>query len=351
MILLQLFFPIFLALMLLLGQANPPPQCTMLPVIGDGSDDAPWMPQYPEEIIGNPDKGIPAQRFSATHPMLNPAKGEFTIACFSGKVDIPISAMKISIEDAKMELFLKNDKMDLRVLDRVPNPKTETTLLIERSMRHAWSLIGTAVALAADALDTFTGTDDDYLDVYSADWECGYTGAECPDINNNSARNGIDGTRAIATYTGFVPGANQGVQIEIAVWQGVGTGEIGPLARATAAPDQTYYACKALLNDGSFTTSLQLRTAGALTLLGTENGTSWGVGDINRIEASGTAQTCHYNGGSATIVGGDLSLASGRGGIVITAFGSVDDLLGDNFFLEDLAAPATTVLGRRPVIY
>jgi hypothetical protein len=210
-------------------------------------------------------------------------------------------------------------------------------------------LIWVGLVWAASATDNFTGSDGDDLNVYGA-WACGYTDAYCPAIGGggNYVYNNNISLRGVASYTGFTPTDNQAVRVEIAVWTGAGQGEIGPAARMAAPPDQTYYSCKAHKNESSFTTTLQLRVAGVATFISSENATSWGVGDSNRIEVSDGAQACLRNG-SLLLTGTDTVLTSGRGGIVLRDNTNELDTMLDNFFVEDLAAAATVVRRRPPV--
>lgn len=177
---------------------------------------------------------------------------------------------------------------------------------------------------ALPATDAFTNTNGTALATHSASWTQN-NGAM--DIQTNSLHPNSAAGQSIAGWNADTFGNDQYAQITIAA---ITTGTyIGPAVRV-ATSNLTGYRCVAASNE----VLLQLENGGSETGLGTYTATI-NVGDVIRLEISGTSLVCKVNGVSR-ITATNATLTSGRGGV--SGYNNAVGVRADDWEASDLSA-------------
>lgn len=296
----------YLILLFLLCASPAYAVCAMVNIIGDGSDASPYRPNLPPGITWN------------AHIPSNPdgtPKFADSVVCFPDSLPAQAAKRAISTQNAKDTIQARDPKIkDVNAVDKLPSPIIRGSLrdYWQRAYRFAQRHIGKAVAWAASAIDTFDRTDG----ALGANWASGYSGEGTATIVSNAAECAVT-LRCVASYSAFVPGANQYAQGITLQYNSSGDSDTGVGVRLAAPATFTGYFARCGIV-GANTTVIQKRIAGSGTNLATEAVTAWQTTDVVRLEASGTALTLKRNG-VLLLSTTDSDIASGRGGILLAS--------------------------------
>ena len=151
-----------------------------------------------------------------------------------------------------------------------------------------------------------------------ASWDAGYSTYLAHKIVSNQ----VNTTTAVTnesdeTYALTLP-PNCWAEITLATWSaGANTNYAWVMLRAAAPATATWAQATVARNDGSFTSKLEYRVAGASTALTSENATTWAAGDVVRFELIDTTYRMYRNGTLLLSATDSTISGSGRAGFGI----------------------------------
>lgn len=207
------------------------------------------------------------------------------------------------------------------VLLQVRNPKLKLTDIVELPQR----LDVRAVVRYKLGEDLFTRADSGDI---GASWDAGYTSMTAGQIVSNKVRGTVITTQEFnESYNALTLPANCWTEATLTITATAVVKYAWIFARCTAPSTLTGYQATIARNDGSFTSALEKRVAGAGTQLASENATTWATGDTWRLGVVDSSLRFFRNNVQTLSASDSAITAAGRAGMGgYVASGSVAEL-------------------------
>lgn len=345
------------------------PSCLQLPIDGNGFDvkgvtddfknddkHGAFRPSIPKQLTDL----YPKLAYTYTtigFPKIVGGKPEFStlFACFLDSLVIPPGLGPMTRDEATMFAHNRDPKVPFNPdALKIKPPKTTAELFFDRIWRAASRYLGPALAWATSSTDNFNrGSGGDL----GAAWDPYNDGAPTPcSLDLDRVSGTTDAVRCIEGYSTYIPGANQYVQVtlrEDGAWQTIGgSEEISAYVRLAAPTTLTGYSCRILAQDQTNRTRIRRYDGGGSnSSLANETSTVWLDGNVLRCEVNGSVVTAKQDGVTVLTASGDLTYATGRGGVgVISTPSTGNQNWADDFEVGDLAGGAAVVRHRPLVI-
>jgi hypothetical protein len=127
------------------------------------------------------------------------------------------------------------------------------------------------------------------------------------------------------TLNASAPGNDQCARVTLGTFTGAEYGDAGPIIRAAAPGDRTFYGAWAFKNDPNYTSAIYRRINGAVTVLATESATTWASGNVVELCGVGPNLTLRRDG-VTLLTAIDSHLTEGRIGLRIREDGNLANL-------------------------